>query len=125
MDAEAKLKGGSDYNELLKAKFSMIDKEFEYYEDELTVLFEGLDLEKKERLKKVLVKLGKQYELLMTEHLELGYDPDILLDFLKEIPGRMRFILKTLTLEKTKKVEPPCSYLIPDEHKFKGDRVNG
>ncbi|NLJ80283.1 MAG: hypothetical protein GX335_04590 [Firmicutes bacterium] len=122
-DAEAKLRESSAYNELFKAKFNMIDKEFEYYENELTVLLEKLDTVKKERLRKILVELSKQHELLAIRYWESGVEPDILLDFFKEIPGKMRFILQTLTWEKRKEVEPP-SNLIPAEHWFVEGKID-
>ena len=100
-DQENEKNVGLISRELRQTNFSEIYYAFEYHKPALSRLFELLDTEQRERFRKVIEEILKQHELIVMISYDSNEDLLMLLEFLKEIPGRLHFVLKTLVSKKT------------------------
>lgn len=92
--------------EVFQPMLHTIYREFEDYRSALGKLFDSLSTEKRERFKSGIKNIWEQYNLLLEHAWNSDEDFKVLLDFLKELPGRISFILRTLASQETEVVVP-------------------
>lgn len=108
--------------DMFQATLHTIYEDFEYYRSDLGRLFDSLSTEKRGRFKSGIRNVWEQYHLLLEHAWNSNDDFSVLLDFLKELPGRMRFILNTLASQEVQVVVPEPKQFSPTGAFLEGER---
>jgi hypothetical protein len=108
--------------EVFQSTLHTIYQDFEYYRSDLGKLFDSLSTEKKERFKNGIRNIWDQYNLLLEHAWNSNEDFEVLLDFLKELPARMRFILRRLASQEVEVVVPEPKQFSPTGKFLEGER---
>lgn len=93
--------------------FRDIYEEFRLYRPTLGQLFHSLSTGTRERFKNGMKDVWGQYNLLLKHSWKSDDDFKVLLDFLMDLPGRIRFILLTLASQEVEGVDPKPKPFFP------------